>query len=91
MTTLNDIVAIGGRRRTAGVPTVDVFGVAWPQYKLHAVLAGLAAVAVVLVLGGTGALAMWVSAAAVLLVWWGERAAFGARWDDSGRDHHSRS
>ena len=54
-------------------------------------LAGLAAVVMVLVLGGTGALAMWVSAAAVLLVWWGERAAFSARWDDSGRDHHSRS
>lgn len=91
MTTLNHAATGALHRRRPGVPTVDVFGVAWPLYKVHAVLAGLAAVTLILLLGGTGALAMWVSAAAVLLVWWGERAALSARWDDSGRDTHSRS
>jgi hypothetical protein len=78
-------------RRTAGMPSVDVFGVAWPAHKLHAVLAGALAVTLVLAAGGTGVVAVWVSAAVVTLVWWGERAAREARWDDGRRDHHARS
>lgn len=86
MTTLNDTRAA---HRPATVSTVDVFGVAWPAYKVHAVLVGLLAVAAVLLLGGSGVAAMWVSGIAALAVWWGERAAFGPRWDDRARDHHA--
>lgn len=91
MSTLNDVFGVGGTRRLDASASVDVFGVSWPAYKVHALLAGLAAVAVVLAAGGTGVLAMWVSAAAILLVWWGERAALHSRWDDGARDHHARS
>lgn len=88
MTTLNDVVGAPSSRRADATASVDVFGVAWPAYKVHALLAGLMAVVVVLALGGSGLVAMWVSLAAVLLVWWGERAALGPRWDDRARDHH---
>ncbi|WP_234353715.1 MULTISPECIES: hypothetical protein [Gordonia] len=95
MTTLNNAyrrpaMRARDRRNTAAAPTADVFGVAWPLYKLHAVVAAVLAVAVVLVAGGSGVVAMWVSAIAMLAVWWGERVVIGARWDDGGRDHHAR-
>ncbi len=91
VTTLNDALSADVARRTDMPASVEVFGVAWPVYKVHALLAGLVAVALVLALGGTGAVAVWVSGAAVLLVWWGERTASRPRWDDSARDHHARS
>lgn len=72
------------------MPAAEVFGVAWPLYKVHALIAALAAIAVVLIAGGSGVVAMWVSVGALLFVWWGERAALAARWDDGGRDHHAR-
>lgn len=87
MTTLNEAF---GSSATAGrevLPSVDVFGVAWPLYKLHAVLAAALATVVILAAGGTGTVAVWVSAVVAIVVWWGERAALGARWDDGGRDH----
>ncbi|MFZ2509763.1 MAG: hypothetical protein WAW85_01550 [Gordonia sp. (in: high G+C Gram-positive bacteria)] len=90
MTTLNDVFGADVCRRSRAQASVDVFGVAWPVYKVHALLAGLAAVVLVLALGGTGAVAVWVGAATVLLVWWGERAALHPRWDDRACDHHAR-
>lgn len=91
MTTLNDVFAGTRNAPPARPATADVFGVAWPLYKLHAVLAGLLAVAAVLAAGGSGVTAMWISAAAVLVVWWGERIALTPRWDHGRRDHDAHS
>ncbi|MFC0313775.1 hypothetical protein ACFQNE_06830 [Gordonia phosphorivorans] len=90
MTTVEQLTAPGGETRRPASGTVTVFGVDWPAYKAHAVLVGVVAVALVLAFGGTGSLAGWVAATAVVLVWWGERLALGLRWDDRERDHHAR-
>ncbi len=53
--------------------TVEVFGVDWPAHKAHAVLAGVATAVVTLLIFGSLQATAWVTAVAVLAVWWGER------------------
>ncbi|MEO9327622.1 hypothetical protein [Gordonia aurantiaca] len=57
--------------------TVEVFGVRWPAHKAHAVVAGVVAALVTLVLFSSAQAAAWVSAVVVLAVWWGERYLAG--------------
>ena len=64
----------GGYERTRVRPaTVDVAGVSWPAFKLHAVIIAVVVAIGALVLSGSGQVAMWASAATLLTVWWGER------------------
>lgn len=86
MTTAQQSFAVAHPVRGGG-SSIDVFGIAWPTYKVHAVLGGLAAVALVLAVGGALTLAVWLSAAASITLWWGGRAASARRWDDCRRDH----
>ncbi|MFT3715428.1 MAG: hypothetical protein QM774_05625 [Gordonia sp. (in: high G+C Gram-positive bacteria)] len=73
----------------AATATVDVFGVPWPVYKLHALAAGVVFAAVLTLAGVPGELTVWISGAAAIAVWWGERVATARRWDDGHRDFHS--
>ncbi|KAF0970516.1 MULTISPECIES: hypothetical protein [Gordonia] len=57
--------------------TIDVFGVEWPAHKAHAVLAGIATAVVALLILGSLQATAWVTAVAVLAVWWGERYLAG--------------
>ncbi|MXP21147.1 hypothetical protein GIY30_07240 [Gordonia sp. HNM0687] len=75
MTAANPIALVEvrpGRRRTA-TPTVDVAGVRWPAYKLHAVLLAVLVALFAFALTGSGAVVAWVSASVLLATWWGER------------------
>ncbi|MDY6811554.1 MAG: hypothetical protein SW127_21525 [Actinomycetota bacterium] len=67
-----------GYRRTL-TPTVDVAGVRWPAYKLHAMLLAVLVAVVVFALTGSGVVVAWASAAALLATWWGERIWFARR------------
>ncbi|MFT3662058.1 MAG: hypothetical protein QM809_11835 [Gordonia sp. (in: high G+C Gram-positive bacteria)] len=94
MTTLHHAYGAPVTRVRPPVPTRSVFGVEWPLYKLHALAAAALAVAVVVIAGGSGVTAMWVSAVVLLGIWWGEsrcvvRDFRSFRWDDGGRDHHA--
>ncbi|MDL9937429.1 hypothetical protein QSJ18_11795 [Gordonia sp. ABSL1-1] len=60
-------------RQRRAVRTVDVAGVAWPAYKLHALLVGIVVAMAIFALTASGQLTMWVTAGAVLVVWWGGR------------------
>lgn len=61
---------------SARLPGVDLAGVRWPVNKLHAVIAGLLAALIAVIVTGSGVTTMWITAAVVLSVWWGERAWF---------------
>ncbi|EGD55881.1 hypothetical protein [Gordonia neofelifaecis] len=65
---------------------VSVFGVPWPAHKLAAVVAGAVVAALVFAFSGSGAVAMWATAATVVAVWWGGYIALRERWDDGERD-----
>ena len=66
-----------------GVATVDIAGVRWPAYKLHALIFAAIVAVGALVLSGSGQVAMWCSAITMLTVWWGERLMLGtSRSDD---------
>lgn len=70
----------------AGAAGIDVFGVQWPIYKVHAVIAGLVLVPVVLLLTGSAVAAAWIAAVAVVALWWGERRVVTRRCNDVRRD-----
>ena len=57
------------------VPSVDVAGVPWPAYKVHALLVAVVAAAVVLGITGSPELAVWVTTAATTVTWWALRLA----------------
>lgn len=63
----------GTTRETGRAATVEVAGISWPTYKLHALLLAVVVAIGVLVLSGSGQIAMWASAITMLTVWWGER------------------
>ncbi|MFT4086479.1 MAG: hypothetical protein QM658_04885 [Gordonia sp. (in: high G+C Gram-positive bacteria)] len=90
MTTLNDVYARPDDQ-SSGVPEVDVFGVAWPLYKLHAVLVGVVAAVLALALGGAPVVAAWIAGGSVLAVWWGERIWSSRRCDHGVREHAPRN
>jgi len=72
MTTLIQIVnPVVGRRGDA--PTVNVAGVQWPFHKVAAVVVGIVASLMTLIVTQSGQATMWVTALAVLAVWWGTR------------------
>lgn len=91
MTTVEQLTGTGERAGRGAAATVAVFGVDWPAYKLHALVAGVLVAALVFAFGGTGILAGWLAAGVAAVVWWGGRVVLRPRWDDSGRDHHARS
>ncbi|MFW0792912.1 hypothetical protein AAFP30_03780 [Gordonia sp. CPCC 205515] len=62
------------RGSSTATPTVDVAGVRWPMHKAHAVAAAVLVALLAFVVTGSGQVTMWASAAALLTVWWGERA-----------------
>ena len=68
---------------------MDVFGVPWPAYKVHALFAGALVAVVALLLGAPATLIVWISGAAALAIWWGERVFSARRWDDGPRDIHA--
>jgi hypothetical protein len=73
MTTLIEIVHGPTHHTERTSRTVDVAGVAWPVYKLYAVIGGLLAGLGALLITDSGQITMWVTAVAVLTVWWGGR------------------
>lgn len=77
-----------GSHVAAAVPTTDIAGVRWPVNKLHAVVAGIIVALVAVLLTGSGVTTMWVTAAVVLAVWWGESAWFALRAAAGRRRRH---
>lgn len=67
------------RRRPTAMPTLDIAGVRWPIHKAHALAVAVIVAVFALVITGSGQVTMWASAAALLTVWWGERACYAAR------------
>ncbi|MGV9826243.1 hypothetical protein [Gordonia sp. NPDC003429] len=59
--------------RPARGGTVEVAGISWPVYKLHALAAGVIAALVTLVLTRDLQITAWASGSALVSVWWVER------------------
>ena len=57
------------------VPSIDVAGVPWPAYKVHALLVALVVAVVVLAITRSPELTVWVTAATATVSWWGLRLA----------------
>ncbi|GAA1893217.1 MAG: hypothetical protein INR72_04395 [Williamsia herbipolensis] len=57
------------------VPSVDVAGVPWPAYKVHALLVALVVAAAVLTVTRSPELTVWVTTASATVSWWGLRLA----------------
>lgn len=57
------------------VPSVDVAGVPWPAYKVHALLVALVVAATVLGVTGSAELTVWITTAATTVTWWSLRLA----------------
>lgn len=53
--------------------TIDIAGVAWPAYKVWAVIAAAIAALVAVVLTGSGEITMWACALTLTTVWWAAR------------------
>lgn len=63
-----------GHGRAADAPAVDIAGVRWPAYKVHAVIAALVVALIALTITGSAAAVAWASGLALIAVWWAERA-----------------
>ncbi|NDK90509.1 hypothetical protein GYA93_13105 [Gordonia desulfuricans] len=63
--------------RRSVLPTREIGGVAWPVYKLHAVVAALVVAVVSLAVFTSIEATAWLSGLTLLLVWWGERYRAG--------------
>ncbi|MFT4042396.1 MAG: hypothetical protein QM673_04465 [Gordonia sp. (in: high G+C Gram-positive bacteria)] len=59
--------------RPARVRTVEVAGILWPLYKLHAVAAALLAALITLSVTRDPQITAWVSGVVLISVWWVER------------------
>ncbi|SDU40715.1 hypothetical protein [Gordonia westfalica] len=71
---MTTMIGINAHRPVRRAPrTIEVFGIEWPAHKAHAVLAGVATAVVTLLIFGSPQATAWVTAVAVLAVWWGER------------------
>ncbi|GAA2069941.1 hypothetical protein [Williamsia deligens] len=57
------------------VPSVDVAGVPWPAYKVHALLIGLLATLVLAAATQSAETTVLAAAAITTALWWGLRAA----------------
>lgn len=66
-------VEVRSQMRHTPTPTVEVAGVRWPAYKLHAVLLAVVVAVLVFALTGSGLVVAWASATVLLATWWGER------------------
>lgn len=80
------IAAVPVAEKKSDVLHVSVFGVPWPMHKLVAVVAAVIVAAMTYTFTESGAVAMWASASALLVVWWGGYHVLRQRWDDRGRD-----
>lgn len=63
--------------RRQAFPTVAVAGVAWPTYKIRAVLAAVVAAVASLAMAGSLEITAWVGAVVLLVTWWGGRYRAG--------------
>ena len=57
------------------VPSVDVAGVPWPAYKVHALLVALVVAATVFGVTGSPELTVWITTAVTTVTWWSLRLA----------------
>ncbi len=53
--------------------TVDIAGVAWPVYKVRALVVAAVAALIALALTGSGEATMWASALTLTTLWWAGR------------------
>lgn len=53
--------------------TVDIAGVAWPVYKVRALVVAAIAALIALVLTGSGEVTMWACALTLTTLWWAGR------------------
>ena len=58
---------------TPAVPSIDVAGVPWPAYKVHAMLVALVVAMIVLTATRSAELTVWITTAATTVAWWGLR------------------
>ena len=68
MTTIIEVIDTARSPRV--YETVDIAGVAWPVYKVCALVVAVIAALIAFVLTGSGEVTMWASALSLTTLWW---------------------